>query len=461
MAAADERAQAARLLVEVIYQHRTTDQSFGNQTVTPLVTELVYGTLRYYVSLTDALDRHLERPLRGKDQDLYCLMLVGAYQLGYLRIPAHAAVHETVSACRTLRKPWAAKLVNAVLRAVAVEWVGADPSHSENERSFELPEWLFLRLQSEYGDRAPALMRGLLERAPMCLRINQARTNSTDYAARLREAGIGYRPGWLPESLYLDVPVPARTLPGLESGEVSIQDAGALFACGLLTDPNAAHPHAAAPVAPGSHSAGHQASPTGTRNILDACAAPGGKLFHLAEALPEAILWGVEVSAPRLAHLRAEAARLGHSRITLLEGDATAQTWWQGQAFDAILLDAPCSGTGTLRRHPDIKLLLAPERLSEYADLQRALLRNLWQMLKPGGVLLYCTCSLLEAENDAVVAAFLSETDDAAIAPFELPTGMPTRHGWQLFPGQEPGVEQPLSTDGFYYARLFRRDKAG
>ncbi|MEZ5553763.1 MAG: 16S rRNA (cytosine(967)-C(5))-methyltransferase RsmB [Pseudomonadales bacterium] len=456
MADANERAQAARLLEAVICQHQTTDQSFGNQTVTSLVSELVYGTLRHYFSLTEALDRHLSRPLRSKDQDLYCLMLVGAYQLRHLRIPAHAAVHATVDGCRTLRKPWAAKLVNAVLRAMAAEASAAEPESAQNERSFELPDWLKARLEAEYGGRAPALMGGLLKRAPMCLRVNQTRTSVTDYTTRLNEAGIAHRPGWMPESLYLEVPVPARKLPGLASGEVSIQDAGALFACGLLT-----RPHAANPYAPDLQTADHRPPSGEAQDILDACAAPGGKLFHLAEACPDASLWGVELSRSRLEHLRTEARRLGHNQVNLIEGDATEQTWWPGQAFDAILLDAPCSGTGTLRRHPDIKILLAPERLTEYAGLQSALLRNLWQMLRPGGVLVYCTCSLLEAENDAVIGAFLAETADAAIAPFALPTGIPTRHGWQLLPGIEPPAAPALSTDGFYYARLFRRHKAG
>ncbi|MCB1684843.1 MAG: 16S rRNA (cytosine(967)-C(5))-methyltransferase RsmB [Pseudomonadales bacterium] len=427
MADANERAQAARLLEAVICQHQTTDQSFGNQTVTSLVSELVYGTLRHYFSLTEALDRHLSRPLRSKDQDLYCLMLVGAYQLRHLRIPAHAAVHATVDGCRTLRKPWAAKLVNAVLRAMAAEASAAEPESAQNERSFELPDWLKARLEAEYGGRAPALMGGLLKRAPMCLRVNQTRTSVTDYTTRLNEAGIAHRPGWMPESLYLEVPVPARKLPGLASGEVSIQDAGALFACGLLT-----RPHAANPYAPDLQTADHRPPSGEAQDILDACAAPGGKLFHLAEACPDASLWGVELSRSRLEHLRTEARRLGHNQVNLIEGDATEQTWWPGQAFDAILLDAPCSGTGTWQRNPHARWTTTIDDVRELAATQTALLEHAVPAVKPGGRLVYAVCTLTRSETTAIAEAFTAAHPEFKPAPLALPGHEPASaiHLW-------------------------------
>ena len=455
MAGAEDRARAARLLLDVLHKGRTTDQSFGNQTVTPLVAELVYGTLRYYYSLTEHLEVHLAKALRSKDLDLRCLMLVGAYQLFHTRIPVHAVLHETVNACRGLRKPWAANLVNAVLRKLAdvartsSEGAVSAGIESNNERSFELPHWLFAKLSLQYESLAPALMRACLDRAPMSLRVNVQRISITDYRHRLLAADLPCHQGWLAENLILDAPVPARRLPGLTEGLVSIQDPGAMFACGLLT---------------GSRlkptPADTAESPRHLR-ILDACAAPGGKLFHLAESHPDALLTGVELNDKRMAYLRAEAERLGHTRITLLAGDASNRSWWSGEPFDAILLDAPCSGTGTLRRHPDIKILRQMEDLPDYARLQRALLENLWQMLNPGGLLLYCTCSLLEEENDSVIGSFLNDTPSAANAPFELPTGIPTRHGWQLLPIPESADPQPArSVDGFYYARLIRHAKA-
>jgi 16S rRNA (cytosine967-C5)-methyltransferase len=265
----------------------------------------------------------------------------------------------------------------------------------------------------------------------MSLRVNVTRSDPQAYADLLATAGMNASPGWLPENLVLDNPVPSRSLPGYGEGLVSVQDAGAMFAARLLTE--------AAPAGP----------------ILDACAAPGGKLFHLAEYAPEADLTGLELSPGRFEFMAEEAARLGHHSIKLRQGDARLTDWHDGLLFAAILLDAPCSGSGTLRRHPDIKILRQPADLVDYAALQLELLRNLWQLLQPGGTLLYCTCSLFVEENDQVIEAFLAETADAQSAPFELPPGQMTDYGWQLVPLPADG-QANRTVDGFYFARLTR-----
>ncbi|MGE0625091.1 MAG: 16S rRNA (cytosine(967)-C(5))-methyltransferase RsmB [Pseudomonadales bacterium] len=427
-----DRTRAARVLVEIIYQGRTTDQSFGRQEPSPLLQELVYGTLRYYYCLDPMISRLLSEPLRTKDLDLRCLMLVGAYQLHYTRIPDHAAIHETVNACRGLKKPWARGLVNAVLRKV----VGESP----DERSFGLPDWWLDVLHRAYPDQAEALARATLDRAPMVLRVNVRRTTAEEYRDRLAQAGIGAHPGWLPEQLVLDAPVPVRQLPGYTDGLVSVQDAGAQFAGELVA----------------------QARPPAS--VLDACAAPGGKLFHLAERLaPGTILVGVERSPGRLEHLQDEARRLGHEQVILRQGDATTTEWLAAgmpERYDGILLDAPCSGSGTLRRHPDIKLRRRPEDLPGFVALQQRLLENLWRLLAPVGTLTYCTCSVFPEENDGVVGAFLAAHPDATSVPIGLPTGRATTHGWQLMtlPHTQDGTD--LSVDGFYFARLTRQEKA-
>lgn len=432
---AQDRARAARILVEVLHEGRTTDQAFGSaqsaMRARPLIQELVYGTLRHYYGLTKLLDRHLERALRSKDLDLRCLMLVGAYQLHHTRIPAYAAINETVSACGALRKPWARGLVNGVLRAVSKQKPG--------ERRFDLPEWLESEIRTAYPEDAEQVLAATLERAPMCIRVNRARIRPAEYLARLEAAGISAQRGWLDESLVLDRPQPTRSLPGFDDGLVSVQDSGAMLAATLFDDAD-----------------------TGAR-VLDACAAPGGKLFHLAERLPHLDLAGLEIRGNRVAAMKQEAKRLGHDQLDLLEGDACARDWFDGRAFDAILLDAPCSGSGTLRRHPDIKVLRQPADIPRYAALQRSLLGNLWSVLAPGGVLVYCTCSLLPAENDGVVDAFLRAQPEAEVEPVSLPTGRPTRHGWQLLPlpamgGPDAGPN--LTVDGFYFARMTRREKA-
>jgi 16S rRNA (cytosine967-C5)-methyltransferase len=444
-----DRVRAARVLLEIIYNHKTLDQTFDYAHASALQRELVYGTLRHYFSLEKLVHDQLSRALRSKDLDLRCLMLVGAYQLHFMRIPDHAAINETVSACRSLRKPWARSLVNAVLRKVAE---GTLPDLAE--RSFELPVWMVEKISAQYSD-GDLIMAATLNRAPMSLRVNASKLSPQEYAEKLTQAEIRYFTGWQAENLLLAAPVPARDLPGHEEGLVSIQDAGALFASHLIAE-------SAPPSTPPSR-------------ILDACAAPGGKLFHIVEQADDATVVGLEISDSRLEHLIKEASRLGHLEdLTLLKADARQLDWYDGTPYDAILVDAPCSGSGTLRRHPDIKILRQESDLSSYAAVQKELLANLWQTLAPGGTLLYCTCSIFREENDAVVAAHLAATADAELLPFELPTGRATEHGWQLVPlphqspaqqssAQQSEPAQPTpdkSVDGFYFARMTRRRKA-
>ncbi len=425
-----DRAKAARILLEVIYRGKTLDQTFDQSNYNSLLRELVYGSLRHYYSLDKLVGERLTRSLRSKDLDLRCLMLVGAYQLHFMRIPAYAAINETVSGCRELRKPWAGGLVNAVLRGLSSD---LKSPHLKTERSFELPDWMQRKIARQYDD-ADAIMAATVERAPMSLRVNALKLSPSDYREKLAGENIPCHPGWHPENLLLSAPMPARDLPGYREGLVSIQDAGALFASRLVTD-----------AAPDGH-------------ILDACAAPGGKLFHIAEQSRGSTLVALELSDSRLLHLRAEAARLGHTDITFIHGDASQLDWYTGAAFDAILLDAPCSGSGTLRRHPDIKILRKEKDLARYAAAQKKMLENLWHILSPGGTLIYCTCSLFNEENDAVIDAHLQTTTDAEILPFELPVGHATRHGWQLVP--LPSSSTPdKSVDGFYFARMTRRQK--
>ena len=443
---AQQRARAARLVHAVLEEGKTIDQLFGrNAEDDPLVSELTFGTLRYYYRLAALISAYLTQPLREKDRILFSLLLVGAYQLLYLRIPDHAAVAETVAACPLLKRPWARALINAILRniqgSVGESGTNSEDESSENERPFELPTWLLERFQEEYPDHWAALAGATLNRAPMSIRVNLLRCDPADYQARLNSAGIAACQGFHPEHLVLAKPIPVARLPGYGEGLVSVQDAGAQFAAHLLTD-----------------YADHA-------TILDACAAPGGKLLHMAELTPRARIFGLERAEARLRHLASEASRLGHGHVRLLPGDATQDGWRAGEEdlpahFDAILLDAPCSGSGTLRRHPDIKILRKPEDLAGYASLQAELLNNLWRCLAPGGTFLYCTCSLFAEENDQVLDAFLTTNPDAVLIPFTLPVGIATRHGWQLLPLPPAAGGPDLTVDGFFYARMTRREKA-
>ena len=346
---------------------------------------------------------------------MFCLLLVGAYQLQRMRIPGHAAINETVSATRALGRPWAAALVNAVLRKLPTE-----PANNASDH----PPWLQAKVEAQYGDQASALLRANNQRAPMGLRINRRKIEPAAYRALLEEADIAFADAWLPESILLRKPQPSDTLPGFRDGLVAVQDVGAQ----LIGD-----------VMRGRLRNGCRA--------LDACAAPGGKLFHLLESGLELDLTALDNAPTRLENLTEIAQQLGHEGLRTLNADACGLAWWDGEPFDCVLIDAPCSGSGTLRRHPDIKVTRTPQQVRQASGLQRALLRNLWHTVRPGCTLLYCTCSILAEENDQVVESFLQAHPDARSVSVELPTGAATQQGWQMLP-IEP------ATDGFYLARI-------
>ncbi|MEQ9452949.1 MAG: 16S rRNA (cytosine(967)-C(5))-methyltransferase RsmB [Pseudomonadales bacterium] len=444
---ATNRAHAANALNHVIYHNRTIDWVIQNQSdemSTPLVSELVYGVCRYYFSLSQLLDARLKKPLRDKDSILYCLLLVGAYQLLRTDIKSHAVVNETVNACGLVKRPWARGMVNGVLRNIQ----RASPEHAnspDTEQSFELPAWLHDMLKIDYGADFAELATANLQRAPMTLRINQRNTDRETYLASLTSNDISYATHELPYAVTLNQPMATARLPGWSTGQVAVQDYGAQLVGALAT-----------------RLLSNSDTP---QHVLDACCAPGGKLFHLLEHTTTsqvASMVALEVSESRAQSTEAIAQRLGH-KLPIVRGDAGALDWWDERPFSFILLDAPCSGTGTLRRHPDIKLLLTPEQVTEHARKQLQLLENLWSTLAVGGTLLYCTCSLLAVENDNVIERFLADTHQAdkgsrdefkstaevldvnSLMPFS--TGRATQFGWQLLPTD-------INTDGFYMALL-------
>lgn len=435
--AAQQRADVALALNRILTKNRTIDQVLVERPQPPAGLEMLYGTLRYLPGLQQLIARYVHKPLREKDSDISALLLVGTYQLIFMRTPDHATIHETVEACKHLKKSWATGLLNAVLRKLAKD--------QHTKQSFnpadQFPEWMVSLLSRQYGSYADSLLSANLQRAPMSLRINHRATDTADYLLRLEDRRLSHRQGPFPESVILDQPISSSELPGYQAGQVSIQDLGAQWAGRLLLE-TIQVPQPSDVMQPYDC------------HILDACAAPGGKLFHLLEQLPEHVdVAALEVNPSRAEQTRTMAERLGH-RCNLIVGDARKQEWWSGRLFSHILLDAPCSGSGTLRRHPDIKRLLRSDRLDAHRDLQLELLNNLWSILRPGGTLLYCTCSLFEQENDQVIEAFVAQQAHAQSShaepihdSLELPTGRATRYGWQLLP-TDP------DTDGFYFARL-------
>jgi 16S rRNA (cytosine967-C5)-methyltransferase len=391
-----------------------------------LLAELVYGTCRWFQRLDFFLGRLLQRPLRPRDADLRGLLLVGLYQLTEMRVAAHAAVDETVAAARVLGKEWAAGLVNGVLRAflrdrAALELAAAaDPAAAHAH-----PSWLVARLQAAWPDAWAAMLGAANGRPPMTLRVNHLRGSVADYLDSLAAAGLAAAPAELvPSAVVLEQPVDVGRLPGFAAGAVSVQDAGAQLAAPLL-DPQ-----------PG-------------QAVLDACAAPGGKTGHLLERCPDARVTAVDVDARRLERVRENLDRLGLA-ARLAEGDAEHPAGeWAADRYDRILLDVPCTATGVIRRHPDIKLLRRAADVGELVARQSRILDAVWPLLRPGGILLYVTCSLLPEENQGQIDRFLGRRPDAGAVPIEAAWGRPAGAGRQILTGEH-------GMDGFYYARLTR-----
>ncbi len=394
-----------------------------------LLRELCYGVCRWQPQLQLLLDRLLTRPLASNEQVVRGLLLAGLYQLWHLRVPEHAAVAETVAAVRPLRKPWAAGLVNAVLRsalrrrAELEALIEADP-----EARAAHPRWLLDWLRWDWPNDWPAIVAANNVRPPFTLRINRLRLDREAYRQHLAAADYTAGPAVVETALTLSTPADPAALPGFAEGWVSVQDAGAQLAAPLLE------------VQPG-------------QRVLDACAAPGGKTGHLLECAPDLDLTALDCDAGRLDRVRDTLTRLRLS-ARLIVGDARRPAdWWDGALYDRILLDAPCSATGVIRRHPDIKLLRRKSDIPALAGQQQALLAGLWSLLRPGGRLLYVTCSVLRAENEQVVAAFLAAHPDAREQPIMADWGRALPHGRQILSG-EGGM------DGFYYAALRKQATA-
>jgi len=419
------RASAATMLHQVVVDGRSLDAVLAKQRLRerdwPLIQELAIGSVRHYFSLSDEVSSRLITPLKPRDSIVHCLLIIGVYQLRHTRIPQYAAVSETVDATRQISRRWARGLVNQVLRRIATSHA---PTPSNDEIRWDHPGWLIDLIRADYPQGWQTILHASLSRAPLTLRVNLRRTARAQYLDLLTAMEVSAHIGTAESALVLDAPVPVKSLPGFDDGTISIQDEGAQRAAALL-----------APIA------GDQ--------ILDACAAPGGKAMHLMEWMPEITLVALDREADRCELVRTECRRQGFDPDLVIHGDATNLQWWDGRLFDRILLDAPCSGTGTLRRHPDIKLLKRAADVPQYHEIQSRLLKNLWRTLATGGRLLYCTCSVLSAENDRVVGDFLAVEKGAAAETITVDWGVPTRHGRQLL----PSVGGP---DGFYYAILVK-----
>ena len=383
--------------------------------------ELVFGTLRYLPRLEAWLAHLAEHPPR--DVAVRSLVLLGLYQLAFTRVPPHAAVSTTVALARAADKAWAAGFVNAVLRRFTAERDAIERAELAADARLAHPAWLLAALERAWPDAWESIVHANLERPPMTLRVNTLRTSRRDYLEVLASHGI--RAGTTRHSadgVTLETPCAVDAVPGFGDGVVSVQDEAAQLAAALLDVPE------------------------GSR-VLDACAAPGGKTGHVLERGGGVEVVALDRDPRRIRDLRDTLTRLGLT-ARVQAGDATEPSvWWDGRRFDRILLDAPCSGTGVIRRHPDIKVLRRPEDIGRMAYRQSAMLRALWPLLARGGRLLYATCSVLSPENESIVGRFLEERTDAAAVRIGATWGRPAGPGRQILPGED-------AMDGFFYAAL-------
>lgn len=392
-----------------------------------LTQELIYGSLRTLPRLEALLGQLLNHPMKPADQDLESLILVGIYELLAMSTAPHAAVAATVEASRVLGKPEKAALVNALLRRFLRE---RDPLLEKVDREpavrWLFPEWMLERLRRDWPEDWEQIVAASNRRPPMSLRVNRLRIDRSGYTALLVAAGMTARP--IPDcemGLTLDQPCPTHSLPGFDEGLVSVQDGGAQLAASIL-----------------------DAVPE--QRVLDACAAPGGKSAAILERADNQLdLIAIDHSATRLQSIRETLARLGlHAQVML--GDATELRGdWAQPPFDRILLDVPCSASGAIRRHPDIKWLRRADDILALRQQQDRILEAAWPLLAEGGRLLYATCSLFSEENQERVMAFLARHPDARERPLDVRWGRAMEVGRQLLPTDG-------AHDGFYYALLER-----
>ncbi|MFM1885618.1 MAG: hypothetical protein RL026_775 [Pseudomonadota bacterium] len=436
-------AQAAKALVLVVQEGRTAEDALARLAPTApergAVRAILAGTLRHYLALAPLVDALLADPARRPPPAVHALLVAAAHQLRHSRAVPASVVNIAVDAVRQLGQPRASGFVNALLRRLLRE---GDALHAQLAAQRPAvatahPPWLLRQWREAWGEAAvAALVAAGNEAPPMVLRLDLGRVQRADYLARLAAAGLPAVAGWLPTTVMLERALPVDQLPGFADGEVSVQDAGAQCAAWMLD------------AQPGDL-------------VLDACAAPGGKTGHLLEHTPGIELVALDSAAERMARVESNLQRLRRTARCVVADLLEPPDWWDGRPFDRILLDVPCSGTGVIRRHPDIKLLRRPADIAGFAAVQARLLAAATRLLRPGGRLVYVTCSTLPAENAALVAQVLAEPGAALRrTAARLPVAPPGQAAWNGEGGELQLLAQPASGDlraahdGFYYACL-------
>ena len=440
------RTLAITLLLQVIKYHKPLSQALEyhksihnnniNNPLDPLIPELCFGTLRWFHQLSFISQQLITKPIKNKDIEVHLLILIGLYQLIHMRIPEHAAISETVAAAKTLKQPWAANMVNAVLRNYTrskdgiQKIIATATNRTAIAARFSHPSWFIQAMQQQWPTQWQTILEANNQRPPQTLRINQQQTTRVDYLALLQTNNIKAQAiPEIPHGIVLNPPQNTHKIPGFANGRASIQDGAAQLAAMLLSlQPN--------------------------MRVLDACAAPGGKTCHILEQEPSVNCTALDISKTRCNKIVDNLTRCQlqtASKITIITADACQpNSWWDKQQFDRILLDAPCSATGIIRRQPDIKLHRTPQDITKLIATQAALLETLWPLLKPQGILLYVTCSIMAEENWQQIQRFKQQHQDCQVLPIDIDIGQSMPLGQQILPGQS-------NMDGFYYAKLRRK----
>jgi 16S rRNA (cytosine967-C5)-methyltransferase len=432
--AANIRALAAKCTYSVVDQGRSLSDDLPRHIAKidlkdkGLLQEICYGVLRYLPELENEVQQLIQKPLKGKQRVFHFLMLTGIYQIKYMRIPDHAAVSETVEAASALKNRHMGGLVNGVLRnyqrKVEKPVTNEDQSKLSDPVKYCHPGWFIKKIKAAYPDQWQSILESNQERPPMWVRVNQQHNSVETYLALLNDVEIDYEyVDPKSQAIKLTKAVDVSKLPGFSLGHSSIQDGAAQQAAVLLNcQPN--------------------------DNVLDCCAAPGGKTCHMLEREPTiANMTAIDIDENRLVRVNENLERLTLN-AKVITGDAASKAWWDGELYDKILLDAPCSGTGVIRRHPDIKWLRKADDIEKLTELQQQILKNIWSLLKPGGTLLYATCSVLPEENVQQVQSFIDNNEDVEHVSI---TDNESDIGWQILPNEH-------SMDGFYYAKLVKKE---
>ena len=396
-----------------------------------LCSELCYGFCRNYFVLTKLLKPLLKKPLKVRDKDIETILLLGLYQIRFMRTDDHAAVNETVNLVNHVRKKWARGLVNAILRgylrALSSEGRVDIGKLNDDEHIQAYPVWMRQQFEQDWGDEASAIMQAGNQSPPFVLRVDLNQQSRDEYLQSLQNRHIAAEAhALIPSAVFLQQAMPVTEIPGFDSALVSVQDASAQLAAPLLD------------CQPGMC-------------VLDACAAPGGKTLHILQSVNALAVVALDKDEQRLLRVQQNLHRAKQSANLIHADAAQVESWFDGEAFDRILLDAPCSASGIIRRHPDIRILRQQQDIEQLVQQQRDLLHALWPVLKPGGLMLYSTCSIFKSENELQVEDFCRKQVDCMEHPIKgVQWGVSRPFGRQILPG-------PNNMDGFYYALLEKR----